>query len=356
VPARRTSSRSRSHAAPPAEGLSSPLDARVAAVRRFNRQYTRVVGALDEGHLRSAYSLAEVRLLFELAQRESATATVLIAELGLDAGYMSRLVRRLERRRLVKRTTSARDARENHLTLTAAGRTAFRALDRDASEEVGRLLAPLDDHNQQRLVESMETITTLLDASAAPALAAEPAYILRPPRAGDLGWVVQRHGELYAREYGWDQRFEALVARVVADWVTGFDASRERCWIAERGGVNVGSVFVAGDADRPGVAKLRLLVVEPAARGLGIGRRLVDECTRFARDAGYHTISLWTNSVLVAARRIYAAAGYRLVREEPHDSFGHPLTAETWELRLRDQPVGPAPRRTISPPADLRRA
>jgi DNA-binding MarR family transcriptional regulator/GNAT superfamily N-acetyltransferase len=356
VPARATPPRSRSRAASRVEPSSSPLDARVAAVRQFNRLYARTIGALDEGHLRSPYSLAEVRLLFELAQRESATATMLVAELGLDAGYMSRLIRRLERRRLVKRTASARDARESHVALTAAGRNAFRALDRDASEEVGRLLAPLDDMAQQRLVESMQSITSLLGTSAAPALAAEPTFILRPPRAGDLGWVVQRHGELYAREYGWDQRFEALVARVVADWVNDFDASRERCWIAERGGVNVGSVFVAKDAERPGVAKLRLLVVEPSARGLGIGRRLVDECTRFARDAGYHTISLWTNSVLLAARRIYAAAGYRLVREEPHDSFGHPLTAETWELTLRSQPTEPAPGRTISPPADRRRA
>jgi GNAT superfamily N-acetyltransferase len=165
----------------------------------------------------------------------------------------------------------------------------------------------------------------------------EPPYILRPPRAGDLGWIVQRHGELYAREYGWNERFEALVARVVADYVRDYDASRERCWIAERDGANVGSVFVMKDAERPGVAKLRLLIVDPSARGLGIGARLVDECTRFARDAGYHTISLWTNSVLTSARRIYAAAGYTLVRTEVHDSFGRELTAETWEMPLRDR-------------------
>jgi DNA-binding MarR family transcriptional regulator/ribosomal protein S18 acetylase RimI-like enzyme len=302
-------------------------------MRAFNRLYTRIVGALDEGHLSSPHTLAEVRVMFELAQRESATATELINELALDAGYMSRLLRGLERRRLVRRTPSSRDARERHVTLTAAGRTAFRALDKKANQEVARLLAPLDDAAQRRVVESMHAISTLL-GGATPA-GAEPAFILRPPRAGDLGWVVQRHGELYAREYGWDHRFEALVARIVADYGSGHDATCERCWIAERGGVNVGSVFVMRDPERPGVAKLRLLIVDPSARGLGIGRRLVDECTRFARDAGYHTISLWTNSVLVAARGIYAAAGYRLVREEQHDSFGKPLTAETWEMPLR---------------------
>ena len=164
--------------------------------------------------------------------------------------------------------------------------------------------------------------------------ASAPAYVVRPPRPGDLGWVVQSHGELYAREYGWDQRFEGLVARIVADFVDGFDPARERCWIAERHGENAGSVFVTKDATRPGVAKLRLLLVHPSARGLGIGRRLVDECTLFAREAGYHTISLWTNSVLTAARKLYADAGYTLIREEVHDSFGVPLTAETWELRL----------------------
>jgi DNA-binding MarR family transcriptional regulator/GNAT superfamily N-acetyltransferase len=330
-----------------ARGRKTPAGAaveQVGVVRRFNRFYTRMIGVLDEGHLHTPYTLAEGRVLFELAQRGSATATELVAELGLDAGYLSRLVRRLERRRLVKRTTARHDARQSHIELTAAGRTAFRTLDSGASAQIGELLAPLDDASRQRLIESMQSIASLLGAPDAAARTSGPAYILRPPRAGDLGWVVQRHGELYAREYGWNQGMEALVARVVADFVTNYDAARERCWIAERNGANVGCVFVVKDAEHRGVAKLRLLLVEPSARGLGIGKRLVDECTRFARDAGYHTISLWTNSVLTAARRIYEQAGYVRVAEEPHDSFGLPLVAETWELKLRDRPVTRATR------------
>lgn len=308
--------------------------AAVDAVRRFNRFYTRLVGALDEGHLSSPYTLAEVRLLFELAHRESPTAAVLVSELGLDAGYLSRMLRRLERRRLVKRTRSASDARESHLTLTPAGRAAFRTLDASASDAIASLLEPLDAGAQQRLVGAMETIGGLLGAAAADAPGGEPAYILRPPRPGDLGWIVHRHGVLFTREFGWNQHFEALVARIVADYVESYDAARDCCWIAERNGERVGSVFVMKDRVRPEAARLRLLLLEPSARGLGIGRRLVDECTRFARDAGYRTISLFTTSVLLAARRIYAEAGYRLVHEEPHDAFGVPVTAETWELTL----------------------
>ncbi|MEO6525130.1 MAG: helix-turn-helix domain-containing GNAT family N-acetyltransferase [Gemmatimonadaceae bacterium] len=315
------------------------VDGHVATVRRFNRDYTRLVGVLDERHLQSAFSLTEGRLLFEIAHHDAATASLLIAKLGLDAGYLSRLIGRLERRRLVRRTRSSTDGREWHLSLTPSGRAAFRSLDEQASDEVAKLLAPLDDAARRRVVESMGTIATLLGASDKSASEEEPAFVLRPPRAGDLGWVVQRHGELYEREYGWNERFIALVARVVANYIEGRDEARERCWIAERRGTNVGSVFVMKHPERPGVAKLRLLLVEPSARGLGVGRRLVDECTRFARDAGYHTISLWTNSVLESARRIYAAAGYRLVREEVHDTFGPTLTAETWELALATHPT-----------------
>jgi DNA-binding MarR family transcriptional regulator/GNAT superfamily N-acetyltransferase len=308
------------------------MSAPVSAVRSFNRFYTRVVGALDEGHLDSPFSLAEVRVLFELANRDAPTATEIAAALGLDPGYLSRMLQRFRRRRLVARRRSDRDGRESHLTLTTTGGAAFRQLDRQASARVADLIAHLDDDARRRLVASMRTIARLLgDESDA---SSERAYVLRAPRAGDLGWVVQSHGELYAREYGWDQRFEGLVARIVAEYMDGFDPARERCWIAERAGENVGSVFVTRDATRPGVAKLRLLLVHPSARGLGIGRRLVDECTRFAREAGYHTISLWTNSVLTVARQLYADAGYQKVREEVHDSFGLPLTAETWELAL----------------------
>jgi DNA-binding MarR family transcriptional regulator/GNAT superfamily N-acetyltransferase len=319
----------------PRARVESPDGARVAAVRRFNRFYTRLVGALDEGgYLHSPFSLTEGRVLFELAHRDLPTASTLVNELGLDAGYVSRLLQRLQRRRLVKRTRSPHDGRESHIALTAAGRAAFHKLDRDADALVEHLLATLDDAGQRRLIDAIHTITALLGAHDDQTARGAPSYILRPPSAADYGWIVQSHGEVYAREYGWGPRFLALVARVIADYIEVFDAALERCWIAERDGQNVGSVFVARDLTRPGVAKLRMLLVLPSARGLGIGRRLVDECTRFAREAGYHTISLWTNSVLTGARKIYAEAGYALVREEIHDTFGTPLTAETWEMKL----------------------
>jgi DNA-binding MarR family transcriptional regulator/GNAT superfamily N-acetyltransferase len=313
----------------------SPHAARVATVRRFNRFYTRLVGALDEGgYLHRPFTLTEGRVLFELAHRDAPTASTLVNALGLDAGYVSRLLHRLQRRRLVKRTRSPHDGRESHIALTATGRSAFRKLDRDADALVEQLLGTLDDSGQRRLVDAIGTISDLLDATHRDASRSPPAYIIRPPTAADYGWIIQSHGEVYAREYGWGPRFLSLVARVIADYVDNFDPALERCWIAERNGANVGSVFVAKDAERPGVAKLRMLLVLPSARGLGIGKRLVDECTRFAREAGYHTLSLWTNSVLTTARQIYADAGYVLVREEIHDTFGKPLTAETWELTL----------------------
>jgi DNA-binding MarR family transcriptional regulator/GNAT superfamily N-acetyltransferase len=320
---------------PPRPGTTSPHAARIAAIRRFNRFYTRLVGALDEGgYLHSPFTLTEGRVLFELAHREAPTASALVDELGLDAGYVSRLLQRLQRRRLVRRTRSPHDGRESHIALTAAGRTALRKLDRDADALVEELLATLDDVGQRRLIDAIGTISELLDATHRDASRSVPSYIIRLPTAADYGWIIQSHGEVYAREYGWGPRFLSLVARVVADYVDNFDPALERCWIAERNGANVGSVFVAKDSERPGVAKLRMLLVLPSARGLGIGKRLVDESTRFAREAGYHTLSLWTNSVLTTARQIYADAGYVLVREEIHDSFGKPLTAETWELTL----------------------
>jgi len=322
------SSRPTSLAAP------SPAEARVAAVRRFNRFYTRLIGALDEGHLHSPFSLAEVRIMYELAHRDAPTPTELSRELRLDAGYLSRILRGFEQRGFVERVPSPTDGRQFHVRLTRTGRSSFAGLNARAADDVARLLTPLSDAGQRRLVDAMRTLEEVLGArDARPASGAVP-YLLRPHRPGDMGWVVHRHGVLYAEEYGWDERFEALVAEIVAHFIARFDAARERCWIAERDGENVGSVFLVRHPERDGVARLRLLLVEPSARGLGIGHRLVDECVRFGRQARYHTITLWTNSVLAAARRIYEQAGFALVREEPHRSFGHDLVGQTWELSL----------------------
>ena len=317
---------------------------RVEAVRRFNRRYTRQIGALGAGHLGSPFSLSEVRVLYELAHWNvthagAPAASDIARELALDAGYLSRLLRKLERADLIERSPSPTDGRQSHLRLTAAGHSAFAELNSRASAEVAAMLAGLADEEQQRLLGAMGTMDTLLAPDGDRSVhgrraAAPPPYVLRSPAAGDLGWVVSRHGALYAAEYAWDERFEALVARIVADFVEQLDVRRERCWIAERDGRNVGSVFLVRHPERPGVARLRLLLVEPSARGLGIGGRLVDECARFARQTGYHTITLWTNSVLVSARRIYEAAGYRLIDETPHFSFGHELVGQTWELSL----------------------
>ena len=317
------------------DGASSGDD-RVAAVRRFNRFYTRRIGVLDQGHLHTRFSLAEARVLYELAHQDAPTAAELGRELQLDPGYLSRLLRGLQRGGLVERLPSERDGRQSHLRLTADGAAAVADLDARSHDAIAGLLAPLGDGEQRRLLGAIRAVEELLaPASAARGVerSVEP-YVLRPPRAGDLGWVVARNGTLYAEEYGWDERYEGLVARIVGDFVQHFDPRRERCWIAERGGENVGSVFVVKHPEREGVAKLRLLIVEPSARGLGIGRRLVDEVTRFARQTGYHTITLWTQSILTAARHIYAAAGYRRMAEEPHHSFGFDLVAETWELTL----------------------
>jgi DNA-binding MarR family transcriptional regulator/GNAT superfamily N-acetyltransferase len=303
-------------------------DDHVDAVRRFNRFYTRRIGALGEGHLGTPFSLTEARVAYELAQRGTAIATELGQELGLDAGYLSRILRGFQERGLIARRPSETDARQSHLSLTDAGRAAFAELDAAARRDVGVMLGALPSVEQDRMVRAMGAIERVLGAAPEPA---EP-YVLRPPRPGDLGWVVQSHGELYAREYGWDVRFEGLVAGVIGDLVRNFDPARERCWIAERHGENVGSIFLVRGTDE--VAKLRLLLVDPSARGLGIGGRLVRECVEFARQVGYRKISLWTQEELVAARRIYAAEGFRLVHTEVHDRFGVPLTAETWEMDL----------------------
>jgi DNA-binding MarR family transcriptional regulator/GNAT superfamily N-acetyltransferase len=319
---------------------TSPTHAqRIDALREFNRFYTRRIGVLHEGLLRTRYSLTESRLLWELAYRGSTTAAELARELELDAGYLSRLLGGFKQRGLVKTVRSKDDGRHLLLTLTAAGRKAFAPLDERSRSEVGALLAALAEPQQQQLLQSLDTARQLL--GGAPRTAPPPAFVLRAHRPGDIGWVISRHGALYAQEYGWDIRFEALVAQIASHFIEQFDATREACWIAEQGGANVGSVFLvqardeATNTPEPGVAQLRMLLVEPSARGLGLGAALVDACERFARRSGYRTIRLWTNSILVAARGIYQNAGYRLIASESHRSFGHDLIGEIWELDLR---------------------
>jgi len=304
------------------------LEDRVAAVRRFNRFITRQIGVLREGLLHSPYSLTEARIIFELAHREGLTAAELGGELGLDAGYLSRLLGKLEAQGLLEKTRSERDGRQRLLHLTTEGQRAFALLDTRSREEVAEFLSELSEGEQRRLLEAMGTIEGILGHSLK---YAEP-FFLRPYEPGDMGWVIQSHGLLYAQEYGWDVHFEALVARICADFITHYDPKKERCWIAEMQGERVGSVFCVKESDT--VAKLRLLLVDPKARGLGLGTRLVEECIRFARRAGYETLTLWTNDVLVEARRIYERKGFKLVKEEKHHSFGHDLVGQNWELRL----------------------
>lgn len=306
----------------------SELARRIDTVRRFNRFYTRRIGALREDLFGSPYSLAEARLIYELAQRDRPTAAELGRDLALDAGYLSRLLRDLERSGLLTRTRSASDSRRNHLALTGKGRRAFAALNARSNSEVAALLEHLPDLEQRGLVAALETVETALGARPAPSA----PYLLRTHQPGDLGWVISRHAALYAQEYGWDETFEAMVAEIAARFIRNFDAKRERCWIAERDGRNVGSVCLVRKSET--VAQLRLLIVEPEARGLGIGKRLVSECERFARRAGYRRIVLWTNDILDAARHIYEEAGYRLVKAEPHHSFGKDLVGQYWERGL----------------------
>jgi len=301
---------------------------RISTVRRFNRFYTKQIGLLGEGYLETPFSLTEARVLYELAHRERPSATELARELALDAGYLSRILRGFERRRLLRRTRSKADGRQSHLSLTARGRAAFAPLDVRSRADIGGRLARLGPGEQRRLVDAMQAIEALLGGAPA----AKAPYVLRPHQPGDMGWVVHRHGALYAQEYGFDERFEGLVARVVAKFVDRYDPRRERCWIAEKDGEIVGSVFLVRRSRS--VAQLRLLQVEPKARGLGIGERLVAECIRFARQAGYRKITLWTNSVLRVARRVYQTAGFRRVHREKHRSFGRDLVGETWELSL----------------------
>ncbi len=307
----------------------TPLSERIETVRRFNRFYTRQIGVLQEGLLKTPYSLTEARVIFELSRRKSTTASNLGDDLGFDAGYMSRIVGALEKDGLLRRARSQRDGRERLLGLTARGRKVFGTLNSRSRREVGGMLKALPDEDQDRLLAAMETIESILE----PGESKPEPYLLRSLRPGDVGWVIHRHGVLYAEEYGWDESFEALVAQILADFVTKFDPQRERSWIAEVDGRIAGSVFCVKGSKT--VAKLRLLLVEPRCRGMGIGSRLVDECIRFARQVGYRKLSLWTNSVLHAARRIYERAGFELAKENRHHSFGKDLTGQFWELNLR---------------------
>jgi DNA-binding MarR family transcriptional regulator/N-acetylglutamate synthase-like GNAT family acetyltransferase len=302
------------------------------AVRRFNRFYTRQIGVLDEGLLDSPFSLTEVRVLYEIAHHEGITATQLREILAVDAGYLSRLLRGLRRQGLVSARAPAEDRRRRQLALTERGRRAFNALDARSTEEVGAMLARLSRAERKELVEAMHVIEGLLEKPGDDSGAVTSGVALRAPLPGELGWVVKRHGELYASEYGWDVEFEGLVAGIVGRFVAELDTRLERCWIAELRGEPAGSVFLVKDSAT--VARLRLLLVEPWARGHGIGTLLVDECLRFARAAGYAKVSLWTNDVLHAARRIYERAGFRLMEEKRHHSFGHDLVGQTWELDL----------------------
>lgn len=303
--------------------------AAVKAIRQFNRFYTRQIGALDP-YLGSAMSLTDVRVLYELAHRETAVASEIGRDLGLDAGYMSRILRRFEAEGWLTREPHARDARQSVLHLTDAGHAAFAPLQQKSRDEAAALLTPLAPAQRQQLVQAMGTMQSLLDPAAAPAR--PQAVILRDPAPGDIGWVVQQHGEIYAREYGWNSSFEALVAGIAGEFLLKFQPEWERCWIAELNGERVGAIFVVRKS--ASVAQLRLLILAPAARGLGLGGRLVDECIAFARRKGYKKMVLWTNSCLLAARGIYAARGFKLVKSEPHEGYGEPLVGETWELKL----------------------
>lgn len=303
------------------------LEQRVQAVRQFSRFYTRQLGVLNEKLLGSKYSLTEVRVLFELAQRESCRAKDIGQDLGLDAGYLSRIVNRFVRTRLVTRERSEVDARNMLLRLTTKGRAVFTSLDRQSSQQVAEMLTALPEAKQKKLVNALHQAEEAFAAEKT-----EELVVLRPHRPGDIGWVIHRHGALYAEEYGWDESFEALVAEVAAQFIKNFDPTRERCWIAELDGEAVGSIFLVKYTEE--IAKLRLLLVEPLARGFGVGRKLIRECIDFARQSGYKKVTLWTQSCLLAARKLYREVGFKLVKEEPQSAFGADLVSEIWELEL----------------------
>jgi DNA-binding MarR family transcriptional regulator/GNAT superfamily N-acetyltransferase len=305
-----------------------------AAVRRFNRFYTRQIGVLRKTFLDSPYSLAEARVLYEIASRRAPTASDIARALDLDAGYLSRLLQKFERRGLMRRTASPRDARQSHLSLTPRGRRAYAPLERRSQRDATTMLAQLPPADRSRVIGAMHTIENLLgtDNAQRKGTGNERSYTLRAPVPGDFGWIVRRHAEIYAQEYGWGEPFEGLCAQIVADFANDYDKKRERCWIAEMDGEPVGCVFLVKDSEK--VARVRLLLVDPKARGLGLGARLVDECLRFARRAGYKKITLWTHSILSAARHVYQKAGFRLTGTERHKSWGRPVTSEFYDLEL----------------------
>ncbi|HLZ04366.1 MAG TPA: bifunctional helix-turn-helix transcriptional regulator/GNAT family N-acetyltransferase [Bradyrhizobium sp.] len=303
-------------------------ESRIAAVRAFTRFYTRKLGVLDQHLLKSAFSLSEARVLYELAHRDDLAAKEIGIELGLDAGYLSRIIQNFDEKGLITRKPLASDRRQYRLGLTAKGRQTFARLNQASHDEVAAMLAPLSDHDGHRLTDAMATIEHLLE----PRQHERAPFLLRSHRVGDMGWVISRQAIAYAEDYGWDISYEALVAEICAEFIKAYDASREHCWIAESDGKPLGSVFLVNASDE--LAKLRLLLVEKEARGLGIGRALVEQCVRAAREKGYKRMTLWTQSILVAARGIYKSVGFRRVAEEKHHSFGVDLTGETWEMEL----------------------
>jgi len=328
-------------------GIAPQTQFQIAAIRRFNRFYTTAIGTLDEGFLHTPLTLPESRILYEIAQKRQITPTEIAATLRLDLGYISRILRSFSRRRLITRKSAPNDGRQSLLSLTRSGEKVFSELNHRSNEQIHELISPFSSDERKRLIDAMNTIESLLGESRSQL---SRPWILRPHRPGDMGWVVERHGALYAQEYGWNGAFEALVARITADFIDRFDQTCEQCWIADRDGERLGCVFLVQDRESSEscktevpnqstrwsekTARLRLLLVEPSARGLGLGRALVQQCTAFARHAGYRRIVLWTNSVLDAARNIYEHEGYYLIDENPHHSFGKNLVGQTWQLDL----------------------
>jgi DNA-binding MarR family transcriptional regulator/GNAT superfamily N-acetyltransferase len=311
--------------------MQATLPHSAGLLRHFNRFYTRQIGVLDRELLGSGRSLTEARVLYELAHSDDLTASDFVWRFGIDGGYLSRMLSSFEKEGLLERRPSEQDRRVSRLALTEKGRAAYAALDRLSQTAAEALLRPLGEPERQRLLTAMEAIEDLLGEKE------DAPITLRPHRIGDIGWIVHRQAVLYGEEYGWDSGYEALIADILGRFLRNFKPDREASWIAERNGQILGAVFVV--EKEPDIAQLRLLYVEPDARGQGLGRRLVDECITFARAKGYRRLELWTNDVLVAARRIYEAAGFRLVAEERHHSFGHELNGQTWALALDTPPL-----------------